>query len=672
MVTVHMDGGLIPDDEIASVTAAVNPVVGEPGAVKINLAQSAVTRDEAAGTNVFIFADMPLDLSKLPTGDYDLVVTATTQGGAQASKPMRVTVDAGPVLIIKSPTEGGYYKGTANVELTAEEEVFAVTSVTMAVGQNPPQVVPAAGGGVYKTTLDFNAFSPPLEGELLVTFRALNVNGNATEVTRKIVSDNTGPTISGTLPAVGELIGTVITLQASVTDPAGVTDASVVAVVANGNDRFEVTLDKGTDTTYSKLFDTRQLPSYTLFPSISFRARDKLGNESSVGYLVSLDNTPPLLDLDPPNVRRLKSSSSGVACSWLFDPVGPDAVDDGALVTQLFDIRVRAEDDGNTPRTGSADYVPIGGVDSATAYVLDDTSQALVVDTSDPPDGVCDDINPNVVPSTNPDPERHAQQLDMTTLPPRQGADFSADPSSPSYCAPSSETPPKPFCETTYDLSKAQYGADGAHSYFLSDVLAYSNNLPSIYAVPPVESDKLKCAGRQYDASNHLKDGWACLSAKAVDKLGNSQVARPLRVCVLASESGTGCESFQRIIAVSAGDVLEIITEKPLLAPGGVALKSGDEVIVSRVLNQTGANGRWEVEPTDSSGTRFNLLGSQPSQFAADYFGGEGVVVPVAALPDCTGTMGKATDAGLPTVDSSKPCTPAASFPNHEMIYYPE
>ncbi len=670
-VTVHMDEGLWPEDEIASVYASLNPVVGVSSSLKVKLAQSAVTRDPTSNTNVFVFADVPLDLSNLPTGDYDFVVTASTQGGAQATMPLPVVVDAGPILVIKSPAEGGYYKGTASVELTAQQDKSPVTSVTMAVGQNPARAVAAAGAGLYKTTLDFNSFSPPLEGELLVTFRAVNANGNTTQITRRIVSDNSGPSISGTAPAVGALIGTVTTLEATVSDPAGVLDSSVVAVVANGTDRFEVPLDKtASQGVYRQLFDTRQLPTYTLFPAVSFRARDRLGNESSVSYLVSLDNTPPSIDLDPPKVRRLKDASGGVQCSWSFDPVGPDAVDDGALVTQLFDIRARIEDEGNQPLTGEADYVTIAGVRSAAVYLLDDTTQPLVVDTSDPPDGICDDVNPNVVPSTNPDPERHAQTLEMITLSPRQAADFSTDPKRPSFCAPSSETPPKPFCDTTSDWSKAQYASDGAHSYFLSDILAYSANLPAIYTVPPVVSDNLQCAGRQFDSSNNLKDGWACLTAKAVDKVGNSQVARPLRICVQASGSKTGCEAYQKIVALAGSDTLEIVTEKALQAPGGAALKAGDEVIVSRVSTQTSANGRWKVDPVDSSGTRFSLRGSQASSFAPTSAESDGVVVPVAALPDCTGTLSKGTDAGLPTVDSTKPCQAAASFPQDEMIHY--
>jgi hypothetical protein len=100
---------------------------------------------------------------------------------------------------------------------------------------------------------------------------------------------------------------------------------------------------------YQQLFDTTKLPSYTIFPSISFRAQDILGNESSMGYLVSLDNTPPMMDLDPPaHFQLIKKDGT---CSWPFDPVGPDAIDDGSVVTQLFDIRARIEDMGNTPRS---------------------------------------------------------------------------------------------------------------------------------------------------------------------------------------------------------------------------------------------------------------------------------------------------------------------------------
>jgi len=45
--------------------------------------------------------------------------------------------------------------------------------------------------------------------------------------------------------------------------------------------------------------------------------------------------------------------------------------------------------------------------------------------------------------------------------------------------------------------------------------------------------------------------------------------------------------------------------------------------------------------------------------------------VPVAAIPDCTGTVIQGgTDAGLPVVDYTKPCKPWSSFIEGELRGY--
>jgi hypothetical protein len=107
--------------------------------------------------------------------------------------------------------------------------------------------------------------------------------------------------------------------------------------------------------------------------------------------------------------------------------------DDGDLVTQLFDVRVLAEDNGNTPLTGIPDFVPIGGVDQGNVqlFILSNTSRPLVVDTSDPPDGLCDDINPELVPTTKPQTDTDAQVVNMLPISPHRGADFSPNPTPP-------------------------------------------------------------------------------------------------------------------------------------------------------------------------------------------------------------------------------------------------
>jgi hypothetical protein len=404
--------------------------------------------------------------------------------------------------------------------------------VEMSIGQNA--VAPSSiirKDTQYTASIDFGSYNPPLEGNQIVTITAKNALGNSSMATRKFTIDNTGPTITGTKPAMGDLIGKIITIEAKVTDPAGVMNSSVVAVVAHGDIHFEVDLVKGSDGTYRQLFDTTQLPTYAIFPTISFRAQDVLGNENSVGYPLSLDNTPPIIDLDPPATFQLIKKDG--TCSRPFDPVGPDAIDDGSRVTQLFDIRARIEDDGTLPITGTADFIPIAAVDpnNVKLLILDDTSLPLVVDTSDPPDGICDEINPELIPSVSPKTSKEAQLLDLTSMPANTGAgDFRPDPNFD--CSGKDTDPPNPLCDTTWSMEK---GAVMTYS------LGYANSLPSIWTIAPIVADGLQCAGRQFDASNNLKDGWACVAVQASDKVGNKQVSRPIRICITVTPGSTAC-----------------------------------------------------------------------------------------------------------------------------------
>jgi hypothetical protein len=667
-VTVVSNSGDLRSDDVSSVTALLKDPATGTTVASVKPARSETDSAPESNTTRFIFSGVPLDLSKVPTGTYDLVVTATTVGGVSASTKLTLWVDSGPTVVVKSPTAGGYYKGSAPVEVDATQPVFAITLVTMAVGQGDAVPLTQTSQGVYKGTIDFNSFTPPLDGDQLVTFRAYDENGVETDVALHFVSDNTGPSITATEPPIGKMIGSVITISATVHDNAGVDASSVVAVVGNGDRTFEVTLAQKTTggDFYSNLFDTTKLPSYQLFPTISFRARDVLGNESNVSYELSLDNTPPTIDLNPPMMRMVNNEGQ---CSWAFDPVGPDAVDDGDLVTQLFDVRVMAEDNGNTPLTGTTDFVPIGGVDQGNVQllILSNTSRPLVVDTSDPPDGLCDDINPDLVPTTKPQTDTDAQVMNMVPISPHQGADFSPEPNAP--CPTGGSSPPEPdsFCGTTINLSKAQYDNSTpptAHCYAMTEVLSYAGSLPSVYTIGPiVPSDRLQCAGRQFDATNNLKDGWACLAATASDTLGNKQVSRPIRVCVwVNSPASTACPDFKPLTAVVLSDPAEIDTSAPLVGPGGAALQANDEVVVSGVVGVSGINRRWKVTPLDSSGMRFSLQGAH-SAGGASVPVKAGHVVPVAAMPDCTGTVIKGgTDGGLPVVDYTKPCKQWADF----------
>jgi hypothetical protein len=484
------------------------------------------------------FTDTPVDISPLASGKYQLTVTATTTGGVTADATVDFVVDAGPVIRVDSPIEDKAYRSSAPVDVTITDALFGPITpdkVTMSLGQQ--QLTLAApsgpGGSQYNATIDFSAFDPPLTGDLLLTVRATNSKGTETVFRRKFVADDKGPLIESTTPAAGALIGRVITISAKVTDPAGVLDSSVVAVVAHGDEMFEIKLLPATGPmagagTYLAVFDTSRLPKSALFPSISFRASDSLGNESSVGYLVSLDNTPPIVDLDPPAYVIIRKQNDVFECSWPFDPLGStlidglgnhyvDAVSDLENVPQLFDVRARIEDQGNAPLSGPTDFTPIAGIDDTRVQllVLVDTTKALVVDTDG--DGACDAVNPLLTPTTTPMSLTDALLINMTPLTPTGSADFAGSPVDICAVAGTADKPPDPLCDTTT----------------MTVVIPSHAGTPAIYTVPPVVSDHLQCVGRQFDAlGSNVKDGWICLAVAVADRLGNSQVSRPIRVCV--------------------------------------------------------------------------------------------------------------------------------------------
>src|ERR1039457_4303656 len=609
-VEVQSMGGDPTLDVVTSVKASIVSASSNSASGTITLNQTQYSIVPETGSKVYIYANTPFDLSSVAGDFYDLQVIAVTAGGAVGTTSPRIYVAGGPVITFLQPAAAAYVKGSVVVTATVVDGRSGIADVSISIGQYqiPPAAV-ATSGTQYSTTIDFGSFNPPLDGAQMVTITATNGNGNTSVGTRSFTIDNVGPTISATKPANGALIGKLISIEANVDDPAGVMDSSVIAVVANGDVHFDVNLVKGVDGIYRQLFDTTKLPVFAIFPSVSFRAQDVLGNESSVGYLVSLDNTPPILDLDPPaDVRLVKNDGT---CSWPFDPVGPDAVDDGSVVTQLFDIRARVEDRGNTPLTGPSDFIPIAAVDPAAVKVLilDDTSQPLLVDTSDPPDGFCDDINPDLVPSVFPQSSKDAQLIDMVAMPFNSGAgDFSYQPDS--GCTPSNGSKPTALCDTTYNPLKNQA---------LTYLMAYASqlSLPSIWTIPPIIYDGLQCAGRQFDASNNLHDGWACVAVEASDKLGNKQVSRPIRICVVATPGSTACTSAAAggadIASVTlpskqSGDVV-VTTETPVVGRAGAAVVKGDTLVFSKVSPPAVASigGDHTVKAQDSTGTQFVL-----------------------------------------------------------------
>jgi hypothetical protein len=600
--------------------------------------------------STYAYAETPVDVSGLSSGAYELHLTATTVSGAQGTAVREFRADSGPTIVITKPANGASYKGSIAAQVTITDAIFApVSGVKMSVGSH--DLTPSGPLGTpanqWTSLIDFSSYMPPLDGDQLFAVTAANSNGTKTSASVRVVIDNQGPSITETLPAAGDIIGGLITISATIIDPAHVLDSSVLAVIAHGDETFTVKLDPDPTAVgkYSHQFDTRLFDIHAIYPTVSFRASDLLGNESSIGYTVALDNTPPLADLDPPNKLRMRIKSASLwLCSWQFDPLGTDAVNDGDKVNQLYDIRARIEDRGNSPLAGGADVIPISLVDPnrVEMLVLDDTTQPLVVDSDG--DGICDKINPLLVPTTTPMSSLDALLVNLVPITPAGLADFTPDANilsdSSLPCGPGVDAAhPDPLCFTT-DLS-------------IAIPYSYSKE-PAIWSLAPVTATGPLCVGNQFDAfANNLHDGWSCLAVRAADKLGNSQVSRVLRVCVDHDGIGNECPHL-RIVGITNATPMQVTTA----APHGLA--TGADIVISQSDTVT-ADGRWLITVTGPN--TFTLDGSQEDDLRPGD-GVTGVYVRSSLLPDCTGTQ---TALQPVTVTPSIPCTPWQLYPAQEV-----
>ncbi len=649
-VVVTVPAGTVSDN-LDTVTAEL----WSTGTMAKKISSTPLTLTSSAGAvgtaATYVYAETPVDVSGLVSGNYELHLGATTVSGATGTAVRGFRADSGPTIAIMKPAQGTSYKGSIAAQVTITDAIFApISGVTMSVGSHvlTPSGPTGTPANQWTTLIDFTAYMPPLDGEQLFAVTATNSNGTKTTASVRFVIDNQGPSIDMTVPTVGTIIGSITTIAAVVTDPSNVLDSSVVAVVAHGGETFTVKLDPDPSTAgrYSHQFDTRLLDVHDLYPTVSFRASDLLGNESSIGYTVALDNTPPLADLDPSSHFRVRVKNASIwSCSWEFDPLGSDAVDDGEKTAQLFDVRARVEDRGNTPLSGGADIIPISLVDPARVelLVLDDTTQPLVVDSDG--DGVCDKINPLLVPTTTPMSSKDALLVNLVPIATTGHADLTADPSilnDPTLpCSPGTDAAhPDPLCYTT-DLTMAIPYTSGSE--------------PAIWTLAPVVPSGLQCVGNQFDAfANNVRDGWSCMAVRAADKLGNVQVSRVLRVCVDHDGVGNECP-HQSIIGITNATPLAITTS----APHGLA--TGDDIVISRA-DAIVANGRWIVTVTGPN--TFTLNGSQQDDL---HLGGgsSAVYVRSSVLPDCTGTQ---TSIQPVTVTSATRCTPWNLFPYKEVM----
>jgi hypothetical protein len=492
------------------------------------------------------------DLTTLPTGDYILAVTAVTYNGGVAAATLAVQVDAGPTVRIISPKSGGTYKGSVAVQVQIDSAPFppTVEPVQATVGGYPLALSASGNAGFYQGIIEFEKYQPPLVDEQRLTVIATNALGTSNQAEVKFVVDVHGPTFSDTLPVPGAVVGGVIVVRAKVTDVSGILGPSVIAIIEDQADslsfRLELKPEIGAPGYYSALFDTAKFPRCkvastelcVVFPNLSFRASDTLGNDAFLAYDFAVDHLPPLFDLDPPADLRLMKFDQELrmnVCSWAFDPLGNwsrpgDMPNQGSFVPQIFDLRARIEDDGN--RGIDLKVVPISGIDPATThmYVLDDTTQPLVVDWDG--DGYCDGINPLLVPTASP-PKNSNQVMTIRLVPvtPKGTGDFTPDPSLLDPLVLNSY----PGCNQGVD-EKAPLRLCGVEN--IPVAIGYPSALDpqaAVWTIEPLTEKEPWCLGSQFDTyANQIADGWACFAAGGADRNGNQGVSAPLRLYVSA------------------------------------------------------------------------------------------------------------------------------------------
>jgi hypothetical protein len=547
-----MDGLVAPAGSLVDVRvhAFVDQASGtdfiEPTSVEATVAAAGDTAElestKLAPEALDIYAGR-VSLGDRPTGDYMLTVTATSSGGIKKSVMIPFQIDGGPILFVRSPLSLHPYKGLLVVEVVADPGPFAPLDGPHATVANyPVQLAPVGdpANNVYRGMIDLHDPMPPMllpplvDGQLLTVW-ATNANGKRTEQHLVFFIDEEGPQITLTSPAPGEIVGDIMRISATVLDPSGVLDASVIAVI--GDDTrpalFSVQLKPDGAGTYSVFFDTRKLTGCSdppsagdlciVYPTISFRASDELGNERAIGYDFAVDNIAPVADLDPPKLRSFRVEEQ-LVCSWEFDPLGNDTLlgdmpNDTNRAPQVFDLRARIEDDGN--HAVGLKVVPISLVDpeKTAVYVLDDETKPLIVDTDG--DGWCDSINPLLVPTTEP-PTSNDQVLKIRLAPvPRAGVgDFTPDSSLP-------PGPTSAFCRRGLDAKLPDALCIGNQPTI---AIGYAGSEPAIWSVEHIDPTRW-CFGQQFDTyANNIGEGWACIAVATSDYANNFSVSPPLRV----------------------------------------------------------------------------------------------------------------------------------------------
>src|SRR5664279_4203733 len=275
--------------------------------------------------------------------------------------------------------------------------------------------------GDYTADVDFSdttLFNPSPSGIISVDISASNQRSPKATATNhsSIVLDGDPPTITITSPPTpvqDSVIGGQKTLAFTVQDSgSGVDPASVKVKLNDAIHGYDSLLSawkmqpiaNTTPTAYSfsYSFDSKTFPNSIPQIIVSIQASDLAGNVAPfVTRAFYLDNEPPFVSLDPPNMRLITHSGTSTFCSAPSDPLGYDAANNGSLQQHSGNVRFRSFVWDRTNNDGAA-VLYFSGVDSSKVYLYlrpepnDPNLQQPIIVHSGPADALnlCDSIQP--------------------------------------------------------------------------------------------------------------------------------------------------------------------------------------------------------------------------------------------------------------------------------------
>lgn len=523
-------GALVDDSTVSIIVRDENGVTETPVVVK-----------NGGGT-----FSASVDLRSFPNGPLFVGCEASDASPAAScsSAAVMTFLDLGPSVVILSPDDGSVQAGGMDIEFTiaadpvsesdnlATPDIMLTGSLIVAGARIPQTNIASEDGVFFVGTVDFDdpaLYQTALNGEYEFSVSVANERGVTRRETRSFTVDSGGPTIEIVEPELGSVIGGATDVVAIVSDPSGIDPSQVSFII--GTDKFDMEQVPGSTGRFRGSFDANQYPTSIGEVLINVVAVDIVGNELVASVVVELDGVPPRMELDPADVREGKDGTDGLECSALFDPVGDNAISDGDIVFPISYVRARIEDRGNP----SASYK--SGLDSGSVqvWILGGFGLPLVIDTDG--NGVCDSINPDVLPG-NPMGNPSAAAINLIPLGPTGSADFLETetfgldpPFEYRNCIPGSQKEPGDSLCNNVTIPR-----------IIPDNREPSGTTPAIYVKAP--APPIYCMGDPFDwqTSQNSVEGPGCMAVRAADERGNTSVSTPVRVCF--TTAGGGCSSF--------------------------------------------------------------------------------------------------------------------------------